>query len=186
MAAGKLEQAQGVAHGGTTLPHRRRHLLVSHTIFFQQLLVGGGLLQGAQVLALDVLDQGLGEGGPVVGRPHHGRDLAQTYPLGRSPAPFTGDEGIAAVVESSHHHRLKNPHLTYRGGQLLQRVLVEVHPGLVGVGDDLLDPQSAELLVLVAARDQRLEAASQAGSPGGHPPPQSSPWRRRNSRASSR
>ena len=56
---GQLEEPQGVGDGGPALAHPAGHLLVGVAELVDQLLEGGRLLQRVEVLAVEVLDQGL-------------------------------------------------------------------------------------------------------------------------------
>ena len=57
-----------------------------------ELLIGRRLLQDVEVLAMQVLDQGLLETLGLVGGLHQDRDGLETGPPGRPPPPLTGDE----------------------------------------------------------------------------------------------
>ena len=88
----ELEQAQGVGHRGPTLAHPSRHLLVGQSELIDQLLIGGGFLEGIEVNPVQVLDQGLLETGDVIGHLDQDRDGLQTGPPGRPPTPLPRDE----------------------------------------------------------------------------------------------
>ena len=87
---------------------------------------------------MEVLDERLLHGGHVVGVAHDRRDLGEAGAACRPPPPLPHDE-LEPVVDAAHQDRLEHTDLSDRVGEVGQRRLVEVHPGLVGVGDDLVD-----------------------------------------------
>ena len=100
----------------------------------------------------------------------HGVELG---PLRRAPAPFTGDD-LKAVVMRPQQDRLQHPALANRLGELVEQVLVELHPRLVGVRVDPRDIDLADSAPAIprlypggrwgppGVAEQRLEAHSEA------------------------
>ena len=107
---------------------------------FQQLLVRRRLLQWGEIGSMKVLDQRVLDAAHVGRRPHHGGDGRQPGSLCGPPAPLPRDQLIAAI-DGTDQDRLEDADLSDRRRQLPQRVLVEVHPGLVRVRVDVADRQ---------------------------------------------
>ena len=100
-----------------------------------QLLVGGGFLEGVQFLTLDVLDDRLLEDRGVVGVADDRGDGLESDPPGRAPPPLARDE-LEPVALLPDEHGLEDPHFADRLGQRGERLLVEVLAGLLRVGPD--------------------------------------------------
>ncbi len=132
----QLEEAQRVGHRRARPAHLLGHRLLGELEVLHQLLVGGGFLQRVEVLAVQVLHQGLLQRQHVVHRAHHHRDGRQPGPLGRPPPPLAGDQLVALVPDLSHEDRLQDAQLGDRRGQGGQRLLVEVGARLMWVGGD--------------------------------------------------
>ena len=98
-ASGSSEQPQAVGHGRAVLADRLRDFLLREVELVHQAAVGGGLLDGVQVLALDVLDERHLEQAPFVGGGHiadDDRDAAQAGQLGGAPAPLARDDLVGS------------------------------------------------------------------------------------------
>ncbi len=165
----QLEQAQRVAHRRSALADPRRDLVVGEVEVLDQLLVGGRLLERVEVLAMDVLDQGVLERGGVVDVADDGGHRREAGPLGRPPAALAGDELVAVVAEGSDEDRLQDAELPHRRGQRGERLLVEGPPGLVGVGRDAADrdlgqAQRAGLAGRHLRRDERPETSTETAT----------------------
>ena len=150
-AGRQAEQAQRVGHRRATLADALGDLVVGQLEVLDQLGERRRLLQRGEVLAVEVLDQRLLDGADVVGRAHHRRDRRQPGPAGRPPASLAGDQLVALRPPRRTSTGWSTPSSLDRGGQLAERVLVEVHPRLVRVGDDVVDRQLdvERLIVLV-------------------------------------
>ena len=142
----QLQQPEGVGHRGPALAHPGRHLLVGQAELVDELLVGGGLLQGVEVDAVEVLDQRLLQAGHIVGHLDEDGDGLEPGPAGGPPAPLPRDELVAVllVLELPDQHRLEQADLADGGGQRPHGLLVEMAPGLVGVGPDVRDRHDPE------------------------------------------
>ena len=68
-----------------------------------------------------------------------GRDRRDARLARRPPAALAGDQLVAVVAERADEDRLEDAVLPDRSGQLVERVLVEDHPRLVGVRLDPVD-----------------------------------------------
>jgi hypothetical protein len=115
-----------------------------------ELLIGGRLLKGVEVLAVEVLDQRLLEGPGVVGHPHKGGDGLQAGPSCRPPPTLSRDELEVPLAELSDQHGLQDADLPDAGGQGGQGLFVEVLPGLPPVGLDACHRELLELRALLA------------------------------------
>ena len=73
-----------------------RELLVGGAEVVEQLLVGRGLLERVELLAVQVLDQGVPEQVVVLRLLDDGADLGQPGALGGAPAAFAHDELVPA------------------------------------------------------------------------------------------
>ena len=104
---------------------------------FDELLIGGRLLQGVEVLAVEVLDQCLFQGPGVVGHPNQGWNGLQARPACRPPPTLARDELEVPLAELSHQHGLEDADLPDAGGQRSQALFVEVLSGLK-VGDQVI------------------------------------------------
>jgi hypothetical protein len=83
--AGKLQEAQGVGDGRAVFADAGGELLLGVPVVFEEALVGGGGLDGVEVLPLEVFDEGELEGRVGGGLAHHHGNLAQPGPLARAP-----------------------------------------------------------------------------------------------------
>jgi hypothetical protein len=61
-----------------------------------ELSVALGLLDGIEVFALEILDQGEFEGGAIIGLTDHHGDFGEAEELSGAPAAFAGDEFVTA------------------------------------------------------------------------------------------
>jgi hypothetical protein len=138
---GEVQQAQQVAGGGTRAADGVGRLLVGHAEFVDEALDAHRLLERVEVLALDVLDERHGERGLVGNLAHQHRHFVQAGELRSAPAPFAGDDLVAAAVDRAHQDRLHDALRLDRGGQLVQRLLVHVRARLVLAGLQVVDAQ---------------------------------------------
>ena len=116
----------------SALPHQGADLLVSHGKIFQELCVGGSLLERREISRWRF---------PRPPRPglsarrwsEEARDLAHPATCKYAPPPFAGDQHISPSTRA-HHHRLEDPDLGDARRQRLDRVLVELVRGWSGLG----------------------------------------------------
>jgi hypothetical protein len=133
---GQLEEADGVGHGGSALADPGRHLFVGQAEVLDQPLEGRGLLEGREVLPLDVLDQCLLCDAAVVGPADDGFfNDTPTPAIYTERYPPTLHDALP-IFGLAHENRLEDSQRPDRGGQLAQRLLVELRPGLTRVGGD--------------------------------------------------
>ena len=133
----ELEQPQRVGDRRAALADPGRDLVVREREVLDQLLVRGRFLERVQLLALDVLDDGVLEHRGVVGDAHDRRDGLQPDPPRRAPAALARDQLVAAALGRAHENRLQDADLADRVGQRGQRLLVEVLARLLRVRPDL-------------------------------------------------
>ena len=117
---GQLEEAHGVGHRGAVLPHPFGHLLLGEGEVVRQPLVPLGELDGVQIRPLDVFHQRGFERLPVGEPAHHRRDGGKPRGLRGAKPALAGDQFIP-VRGRPDQHRLKNPFLPDRGGELFER-----------------------------------------------------------------
>jgi len=132
-------------------------------MFFDEPLVGLGDLQGVELLAMDVLDEGDLELLLFGDVPNEDGDLAQAGSLGGPPTAFPDDD-LIVIVLGGHDDRLHDARLLDRLGEFVNRLVVELDPRLKGVGLDVLEIELGEPLVLEDAelvRDERSQTFSQ-------------------------
>ena len=72
---GQLQQPQEVGHGTTAFAYLVAHFLLGHVALVDEALVGDGHLDGVQVFAVDVLDEGQFQHLLVVGHSYEYRNL---------------------------------------------------------------------------------------------------------------
>jgi hypothetical protein len=132
---------------GRERPDPAGQLLVGGAELVQQLLVGRGLLERVELLAVQVLQQRVAQHVVVGGLADDGRDRLQARLPTGPPAPLAHDElvALAAVVvgQLPHDDGLEQPDLADGHDQLGQRLLVEVGARLQRVGRDAVDRTSA-------------------------------------------
>jgi hypothetical protein len=142
----------------------------------QQLLVGRGLLERVELLAVQVLQQRVAQHVVVGGLADDGRDRLQPACRPARQPPLAHDElvALAAVVvgQLPHDDGLEQPDLADGHDQLGQRLLVEVGARLQRVGRDAVQRHLGE----AGPGDRRATAAlppaagvtsSPVGRPGG-------------------
>src|SRR5689334_7709690 len=116
-----------------------------------QLAIALCFLQWIQVLALDVLDQSELGGRRLVHLTDDRRDAVDSRALGRAPTPLASDDE-EILTRGPKQDRLQHAALTDRLGELVERLLVELHSRLVRIG---LDPCNVDLAD-TAARCRRI------------------------------
>ena len=88
----ELEEAQGVGDDDAALADLGGGLLLSQVELPDQLGVAPGFLDGVEVFALEVFDEGQLQGGAIIGLADDDGDLGQAEHLGGAPAAFAGDQ----------------------------------------------------------------------------------------------
>ncbi len=138
---GQGEQPERVGDRGALLADPLGDLLLGQAQIVDQRLEGGRLLDGVQLLALEVLDEGQLQQPVVRDLLHDRRDLEQPRDLGRPPAALPRDQLVLPPLDRPDDHRLEHPVLLHRRRQLLQALLLEPLPRLLPVGHDPVQVQ---------------------------------------------
>ena len=133
----QFQQAQVVGNGGTLLAYAFAEAFLRQSVLFQQVLVGKRYFHGVQVLALYVFDECHFHDILVVGRADIGGDARQPCHLRGAEAAFTGNNLVFIIGQLTQGDRLDDTNLCNRIGKLLQRCLVELAAGLIGVDGNL-------------------------------------------------
>ena len=136
-----------------------------------------GQFNGAQVLALNVLDQGRESRLGIGQKPHDGGHALQAGMLGRTPAALAGNNfvagfGVPFACQRPHQHRLNNSLGPYRFRQLGNALGVH---GLARLKTSRPQQVQRQFLKLAGGRrlrlarsEQRFKTASQAPVGSGH------------------
>ena len=131
--ARQAEETQRVRHRGAVAAHLARDLFLGEPQLLLQAMEGLGLFERAQLLALDVLDQGQLEQAVVGHVTHDDRDRGQACLLGGAPAPLAGDD-LEPGAQAAHEDRLHHPALADGRGQLAQARGIHGRARLEGIG----------------------------------------------------
>jgi hypothetical protein len=163
---GQLQQAKQVACRAARAADGLCRLLVRHLEFGHQALQAMRLLERAEVLALDVLDQAHHRGRIVGNDPDQHRHLLEPGQARGTHAAFAGDDLVLPGVHGPDEDRLHHALAANALGELVKRSLVHADARLV-----LADAQADERQARwgrIGARfadlraEQGLEAEAQA------------------------
>ena len=114
-------------------PTRAATSLVGEPEVLDELLVGGGLLERVEVVAVQVLDERLLERGGVVGLADERRDRLEADPPGRPPAALARDQLVLPSPAGRTSTGWSTPTSRIESASDAERLLVEVVPRLVRV-----------------------------------------------------
>jgi len=142
----QIAQPEQVGGGGPRAADRLGGFLMGELELLDQPLHPIRLLEGVEILALDVLDQRHGERRGVGHLAHQHRHLLQSRDLRGTPAPLSGDDFVAAVVDRPYQDRLHQSLLAYGRGQFLERGVVHLRARLVAAALQLVDAQHGLML----------------------------------------
>src|SRR4029453_8234466 len=98
-------------------PHALCDVLLSEPVYLEQLPVGLCLLEGRQLLALQVLDQRELEALGRVGVADDDRDLTETGQGGGPQTSLARDELVVSSGATADHHGLQDPVSADGGGE---------------------------------------------------------------------
>ena len=146
-AVGQGEQAQGVGDVAAAFADGLAQRVLGQREFVDEAAVAFRLLQGVEVLALEVLDQGGGHGLAVAEIADHDRDLVQRHELGGAPAALAADDLVEAAVAAglgADQDRLQHAVLADGIGELLKGRGLHGAARLEGAGFQHLDRQGAD------------------------------------------
>ena len=107
----QIQQPERIANVRARSAYLAREFLVGSTEIVEELLVGGGLFQRIELLAVHVLDQGIAKQVVVLSLLDDGADLGQPGALGGTPPPLAHDELVPARPGRADHHRLEQADL---------------------------------------------------------------------------
>ena len=136
-----------------------------------ELGVAGGFLERVEVGPLHVFDDRDFERFAVSGLDDDDRDLVQRGPLRGAPAPLAGDDliGVGDAGNGADHHRLDQPALLDRGGELVELGVVEAFARVARIGAQELDRR------LPRAGRERGRGLVRAAEQGRQSPPEARP-----------
>jgi hypothetical protein len=135
----QLKQAKCVGDHGPALSNPRGHLLVGQPEVLDELLVRRSFLNRVEVLAVEVLDERLGDTGDFVSCPHEGWDTLEPGPSGCTPPPFASDDLIVVIAQIPDEDRLKDADFPDRGGEGRQSLFIELNARLVRIRRQVRD-----------------------------------------------
>ena len=138
-----FKQAQGVGDDDAALADLGGGLLLSQVELPDQLGVAPGFLDGVEVFALEVFDEGQFQDGAIIGLADDDGDLGQAEHLGGAPAAFAGDQ-LEMIVLEADDERLHDALFLDGVGQFAEgfggKILARLQAGRADPGDgDPLD-----------------------------------------------
>ena len=159
----QTEQPQVVADAAAFLVHAIGERVVGQAVGLDQRLVGARQLHGVEVFALDVFDQAeFGLVLRIILLAHHHRDLGQAGEFGGAVTAFAG-ENFVTHLALHHHDRLEHAVQAQAGGELFQRLGVEVGARVSRRRDDQAEVDLQVALGLLPA-DSLGEHVAQAAA----------------------
>ena len=158
----ELHEPQEIRDMGAAAPHLGGERLLREVELLEETRVRPRLLDGAEILALQVLDErDLARLRIVIGA-HDGGDLREPRELRRAQAALARDELIAALGQTAHEDGLQDTVGPHRLLELLHRRLIELRTRLEPVRADVADGELLDLALLRrhlrAFAEQRAEA----------------------------
>jgi hypothetical protein len=156
----QVQQPQGVADVRPGTAYLARQLLVGGAEIVEELLVRGSLFERVELLAVQVLDQGVSEELVVLSLLDDRTDLGQPGALAGPPPPLTHDELVPTGPGRADDHRLEQADFADRLRELLKGLFVEGPPRLPGIRRDRGDLD----LPVVSAQDLYRHVSGISGS----------------------
>ncbi len=141
----EVEEAHGIGDGGAGLADAFGDVLLLHLELLGEADVAGGFLDGVEVLALEVLDEGHLEDLAVGGFAGDDGDRVDAEFGAGPPAAFTGDE-FEFVADGADDEGLDDAMLADRVEQFVELFLRDAGAGLEGAGDNLVEGDVLDLL----------------------------------------
>ena len=161
----ELQKPNEVRDRSAAAPQPPREFVLGDVEVLDERRARTRLLNGVEVLPRHVLDQRKLEALGVLGRADDGRDAFEARLLRSAQTPLAGDQLVLAARERPHDDRLQDAAGANRIGERVERRLVEVRPGLLGIGADQLDRELAVSLLAgrsTLGQDGREAAADAA------------------------
>ncbi len=140
---GELEKAQEIGDRGAVFAGALRHLLLGEAEFAGEALVGAGLLDRIEILALEVLDDGDLHRLLVGDLADDGRDGGFSGALRGEPAALAGDELVASGMLAD-GDGLNDAGDLDGVGEFVEGDIVEMGSGLVRIAVDQFDGKVAD------------------------------------------
>ena len=156
----RVEKPQRIGDRRPRAAHAAGDLFLGQTELVDQAAEGSRLVHRVEVGSLQVLDQSQAQLLLLIRRPNERRDAGQAGQPCRAQAALTGNQLIAAF-DGRHEDRLEQTVLADALGEVRESRFVELAPGLIGVGDHIVDRDLARALVLCHRRNECLETPSE-------------------------
>ena len=134
----EFQQADGVCNGGAVFAGTFGDLLLGEVEFVGQALKCVCLLDGIEILALEVLDQRHFERHLITNVANDGGHTREAAALGSAPAALTSDQ-LIALADSANNERLYDAARPNRAGELFERLLAEARSRLIRARIDQVD-----------------------------------------------
>jgi hypothetical protein len=134
----KFEETEEVGDRGAVFAGALRHLFLGESEFAGEALVGVGLLDGIEILALEVLDDRDLHCLLVRDLADDGRDRGLACLLGSAPSALTGDE-LVASGDLAYGDWLHDAGNLDGLSEFVESGFVEVSPSLVGIAVNEFD-----------------------------------------------
>lgn len=154
---GKLQETEGVGDRGATSGHFVGDLFLGEAELFDHELVGLRFFDRAQVVSLNILDQGQFEHVLIGNVLDDGRDLVDGCTLAGAPAPFSGDD-LVTGLRGPDDDRLEDTLFTNRGGELIELVRLEAESRLKRVGVNTIDVDHDQGAAFVDPGEEGIQA----------------------------
>lgn len=139
----ELEEAEGVGNGAAGLSEALGELLLGVVVLVREAFEGLGHLEGGEIFALEVLDEGEGKGVGVGGFFDDGGELGEAGDACGAPSAFTGDELVVSSALSD-DDGLEDTALLDGLSELGEPFVIEVPSRLTSHGGDAIDGAEEE------------------------------------------
>jgi hypothetical protein len=156
----EVEEAQGVGDGGAGAPDPDSDVLLRHRELNGQGTERVGLLHGAEILALKILDQRDLELLAISKLPHDRGDPLKTGELARPEPTLSGDE-LVAVERLGHEDRLQDAVLADARRKVFQIGIVDALARLSRIRAHPIDRDLRAAVFMGALWDERGQATAQ-------------------------
>lgn len=147
---GKLENAHEIGDGGAVLADAGGDILLGEIEFVIEALIGKGLFNAIEIVALDVFDEGDFQGFGGGGITDEDGNFREAGELRCTPAAFAGKDLILSRVGGSgDEYGLEHPFFAYGVHEFLKPGVVDAVARLEWVGNEVLDRTVEELDVVI-------------------------------------